>query len=111
MWVKLFVAAASALMTIAYATGGASAAHGGWYVIMGSFDFQDTVSAERRAREVYDGCGLDAIWEDAINIEGMNPNVLFVYLGPYHQKSQATAILQEARTCVDDAYIKEGAPK
>ena len=105
-----FCLAIMALIMIPWASD-AFASHRGWYVIMGSFHYQDTNAAERRARDIANRCGLDVYWQDAIEIYGMNPDVLFVYQGPYHQKSQAQAILREARTCVRDSYIKKGQPK
>ena len=88
----------------------AQAEHKGWYVIMGSFDYRATSAAQRRSNEVQDECGLDARWDDAIYFSGLNPNVVFVYMGPYHAKSRARAVLREAKQCVSDAYMKFGRP-
>jgi hypothetical protein len=81
-----------------------------WYVILGSFDYRDRSSTESRWDYVTDQCGLDADWEDAINVEGMNPNVLFVYEGPFDRKAVAYSYLREARRCIPDAFIKKGHP-
>jgi hypothetical protein len=81
-----------------------------WYVILGSFPYWDRASTERQWSYVTHSCGLEAAWEDAINVEGLNSNVLFVYEGPFTSKARAYAYLREAQGCVADAFIKRGRP-
>ena len=107
---KYAITAVSLFLATTAVPSQSNAGHKGWYVIMGSFDYQDTDSAERRARQVNNNCGLDARWDDAIYVQGLNPNVVFVYIGPYHEKSRALAIRRVARACVSDAYVKYGRP-
>jgi hypothetical protein len=108
---KILGCAAAAAVSLAALAAPAGAAHKGWYVIMGSFHHTATGAAQEQVSKIYSGCGLDARWDDAIYFDNMNPDVVFVYLGPYHKKSQANAIKKEAKDCVWDTYIKWGRPK
>jgi hypothetical protein len=79
-----------------------------WYVVLGSFPVGGDASAQKRWQYVTEQCGLDAFWQPAGQVPGMNPNALFVYEGPFQQKSAASARLHAAKNCVPDAYIKQG---
>jgi hypothetical protein len=103
-------ACAAAVAAVAFVAP-AVASHEGWYVIMGSFNYTATDAAQNLVGTISRDCHLDARWDDAIYFENMNPNVVFVYLGPYHKKAQANAIKSEAKECVWDTYIKWGRPK
>ena len=81
-----------------------------WYVILGSFPNGGDANAQKHWDYVTRQCGLDAFWQPAGEVEGLNPEVLFVYEGPFEQKSTASAHLAAARNCVPDAYIKQGVP-
>lgn len=82
-----------------------------WYVIMGSFHYSQMDAARRLARQIRGDCGIDAFYEDAINVEGLNPDIAFVYTGPYRSRSHAETVLVEARYCVGDSYIKSGSSR
>ena len=81
-----------------------------WYVILGSFPIGEDASAQKHWDYVTGQCGLDAFWQPAGEVEGLNPKVLFVYLGPFEKKSTASTHLPAARNCVPDAYMKQGVP-
>lgn len=89
-----------------------------WWVIVSYVDhppyqWDDAVMDRARYLEgALAPCGLGVWWEFTAKFNGFNPNgrgtVFVIDSVPGLSKAQAQSLVQRARPCVADAYIKQG---
>lgn len=114
---RLARAMALAVCLCALPLGGAQAAalDSGWWVILGSIaapgnNYTPRVeAAARRAEAAARRCGLRPHQDFSSKFRGFVPGYVVVVVGAFGSQSQARSVLAQARRCVPDAYIKQGA--
>lgn len=64
-------------------------------------------SIQRVKRSIDAKCGVRARVTQTSALEGINQNLMIVFLGEYPSRQRAMRVRDAARQCVPDAYIKE----
>ena len=82
----------------------------GWFVILGSFQKADLTAAESRMGSL-NNSGLDAYIIDTNEYGNLKDGLWAVVMGPYSSESGAQQALEQARSQVSDAYVKNGGAK
>lgn len=76
-----------------------------YYVILGSGP-PGTGAIPRRASQLYRCLGYEPGTDFTYAFDGLAPDIEFVHLGGYASQGQAQQVLQWARSCAGDAYIR-----
>lgn len=107
-------AMALAMCLCALPLGGARA-ESGWWVVVGSIAAPDNnytprvEAGARRAEAAARRCGLRPHQDFSSKFRGFVPGYVVVVVGAFGSQSKARSVLAQARRCVPDAYIKQGA--
>ncbi|MGF0537281.1 SPOR domain-containing protein [Agrobacterium sp. ES01] len=100
----------SASLLLAATTGGASADRDdGYWVIVGNLletDYDNTASEAIRNR--VRACGFEPFNDFSAKFSGFRPGFNTFLLGAYETRAEARTVLNTARRCVPDAYIRRG---
>lgn len=88
-----------------------------WWVVVGYFDhppseWDDGILTQGNGLEAdLNACGLSAYWDFATKFDGFDTDgrgtVFVVHTMDLLDKPAAESLLEQARPCVPDAYIKE----
>lgn len=101
--------AALLALFLAGSTCNAFALDSGFWVVVGNMQQDETNPAvSSRIHAKIGRCGFQA-FNDFSSKFGFVPGYIVFVLGAYASRAEAQAVLQQARRCVPDAYIKRGA--
>jgi len=92
---------------------GQSSSGAGWWIILGSFDVNETDSATtlisagvRRASGAARRCGLGTFNDFSEKFRGFAPGYMVVVIGPFADKAEAARSQQRVNGCIARTYVK-----